>query len=106
MKRLIIIIACVLMQTALSAQTLNVTTGQVTYQMPSSQTGEMVFNNGTTVTIMDKTFTLADVEKMYVDNSDVTDGTVSMISDRIFLYMPPGVESGEIARVATSVRIR
>lgn len=35
-----------------------------------------------------------------------TDGTVSMISDRIFLYMPPGVESGEIARVATSVRIR
>ena len=35
-----------------------------------------------------------------------TDGTVSMISDRIFLYMPPGVESGEIARIATSVRIR
>ena len=35
-----------------------------------------------------------------------TDGTVSMISDRIFLYMPQGVEAGEIARVATSVRIR
>ncbi len=35
-----------------------------------------------------------------------TDGSVNMISDRIFLYMPPGVESGEIARIATSVRIR
>lgn len=35
-----------------------------------------------------------------------TDGSVNMISDRIFLYMPAGVESGEIARVATSVRIR
>ncbi len=34
------------------------------------------------------------------------DGTVSMISERIFLYMPPGVEAGEIARIATSVRIR
>ena len=35
-----------------------------------------------------------------------TDGSVNMISDRIFLYMPPGIESGEIARIATSVRIR
>lgn len=35
-----------------------------------------------------------------------TDGAVSMISDRIFLYMPPGIEAGEIARVATSMRIR
>lgn len=36
----------------------------------------------------------------------VTDGTVSMVSDKIFLYMPAGVEAGEIARVATSMRIR
>lgn len=36
----------------------------------------------------------------------ISDGSVSMISDKIFLYMPQGVESGEIARVAASVRIR
>ena len=36
----------------------------------------------------------------------VTDGTVSMVSEKIFLYMPNGVEAGEIARVATSMRIR
>ena len=36
----------------------------------------------------------------------ITDGSVSMISDKIFLYMPAGVESGEIARVATSMRVR
>ncbi len=36
----------------------------------------------------------------------ITDGTVSMVSEKIFLYMPAGVESGEIARVATSVRMR
>lgn len=36
----------------------------------------------------------------------ISDGAVSMISDKIFLYMPPGVEAGEIARVATSMRIR
>ena len=36
----------------------------------------------------------------------VTDGTVSMVSEKIFLYLPSGVESGEIARVASSMRIR
>ena len=36
----------------------------------------------------------------------VTDGTVSMISEKIFLYMPNGVEAGEIARVASSMRVR
>lgn len=36
----------------------------------------------------------------------ISNGSVSMISDKIFLYMPAGVESGEIARVATSMRIR
>jgi len=36
----------------------------------------------------------------------VTDGTVSMVSEKIFLYMPAGIEAGEIARVATSMRIR
>lgn len=36
----------------------------------------------------------------------VTDGAVSMVSEKIFLYLPAGVESGEIARAASSVRIR
>ena len=36
----------------------------------------------------------------------VTDGAVSMISEKIFLYLPAGVESGEIARVATAMRVR
>ena len=35
----------------------------------------------------------------------VTDGTVSMVSEKIFLYMPNGVEAGEIARVASSMRM-
>ena len=36
----------------------------------------------------------------------ISDGSVSMISDKIFLYMPPGVEAGEVARVANSLRMR
>ncbi len=36
----------------------------------------------------------------------VTDGSVSMISEKIFLYMPNGVESSELARVVASTRFR
>ena len=63
------------------AQTLNVQVGSVTYQFPASQTGEMTYANGETVTIMGKAFTLADITAMTVDNSKVSDGTISVSYD-------------------------
>ena len=61
---------------AAEAQTLNVKVGSVTYQFPASQTGEMTYQDGTTLTIMGKTFTLADIDAMTVDDSEVVDGTI------------------------------
>ena len=63
------------------AQTLNVKVGSVTYQFPASQTGEMTYANGETVTIMGKTFTLTDITAMTVDNSKVSDGTIGVSYD-------------------------
>ena len=63
-----------------SAQTLNVTEGNVTYQFPASQTGDMTFANGETVTIMGKTFTLGNVS-MKVDETSVKDNLVSVEYD-------------------------
>ena len=63
------------------AQTLNVKVGSVTYQFPASQTGEMTYANGETVTIMGKTFSLADITAMTVDNSKVSDGTIGVSYD-------------------------
>ena len=60
------------------AQTLNVKVGSVTYQFPASQTGEMTYANGETVTVMGKTFALSDISSMTVDNSEVTDNLVSV----------------------------
>jgi hypothetical protein len=62
----------------LSAQTLNIKVGSVTYQFPASQTGEMTYADGTTLTIMGKVFTLADIDAMTVDNSEVKDNTVNV----------------------------
>ena len=66
---------------AAGAQTLNVKVGSVTYQFPASQTGEMTYANGETVTIMGKTFSLTDITAMTVDNSKVSDGTIGVSYD-------------------------
>jgi len=66
---------------AAGAQTLNVKVGSVTYQFPASQTGEMTYANGETVTIMGKTFTLTDITAMTVDETSVTDGTIAVSYD-------------------------
>ena len=75
MKTLRIIALLCIMHCALciniSAQTLNVKVGNVTYQFPAAQTGDMTYNDGTSLTIMGKTFTLSDIDAMTVDDSEV-----------------------------------
>ena len=61
-----------------SAQTLNVQSGSVLYQFPAYQAGEMLYSNATTLTIEGKVFNLSDIDKMYVDNTTVTNNTVSV----------------------------
>ena len=67
--------------TGLSAQTLNVVVGNVTYAVPSAQAGDMVYNNGETLTVLGRTVSLSDITKMYVDESEVTDNAVSVVYD-------------------------
>ena len=78
MKRTLLCIIVLMLTIAAGAQTLNVQVGSVTYQFPASQTGDMTFTDGNTLTIMNKVFTLSDISSMMVDDSTVTDGTVSV----------------------------
>ena len=70
---------------AATGQTLNVKVGSVTYQFPASQTGEMTYKNGTTLTIMGKKFTLADIDATKIQ--EVNKNRVIMDSDT---YLPIG----------------
>ncbi|MCR4665417.1 MAG: carbohydrate-binding domain-containing protein, partial [Paludibacteraceae bacterium] len=65
----------------LTAQTLNVETGSVRYMFPAGQTGEMPFDDGSTLTVMGKVFALDEVTAMYVDETAVTDNTVTVAYD-------------------------
>ena len=78
MKRTFSIITVLMLTLTAAAQTLNVKMGNVTYQFPASQTGEMTYADGTTLTIMGKTFTLSDISSMTVDNTKVTDNLVNI----------------------------
>ena len=80
-KRIIALAAATMVGMTLAAQTLNVQVGNVTYQIPSAQAGEMVYQSGETVTILDKVYNLSEVDRMYVDNTDVVDNTVQVAYD-------------------------
>lgn len=79
-KRIYISIFCTLYFVTLSfAQTLNVQVGHVLYQFPSSQTAQMPYDNGQTLTIVGKTFALSEIDSMYIDETAVTDNTVKVV---------------------------
>ena len=64
-------------RTAGAEQVLNISIGGVTYVFPAQMTGEMTFTNGTTLTVLDRTFTLGEIEQMNV--SGTADNTVQVV---------------------------
>ena len=80
MKRIIgLVVSGLAVSGLLTAQTLNVQVGNVTYQFPAAQAGSMPYENGTTLTVMGKSFTLSEVSNMYVDETVVRDSTVNVV---------------------------
>ena len=78
MKKIYTILSMLVLTIAAVAQTLNVNIGNVTYQFPASQTGDMTYSEGTTLTIMGKTFNIEDISSMKVDDTEVKDNTVNV----------------------------
>ena len=79
MKKIFSILSALAVCTFISAQTMNIQAGQVTYQFPAEQAGVMNYTDGTTLTVMDKAFTLAEVGSMYVTDAAVVDHLVSVV---------------------------
>ena len=99
MRHLILTIAALLTTLVSQAQTLNVTVGSVTDQYPAAQTGEMTYTGGTLLTILNKTYTLSDITKMYTDETAVSDNTVNVSynGDAALVYV-----AGNIAQYVTA----
>jgi len=107
MKKIIVILATLLLTIAAVGQTLHVTMGSVTYQFPASQTGDMDFANGQTLTIMGKTLTLSAIDAMTVDDTTVQDNTVNItysgtsatvtVAGNVAQYVTPTVNEAHVS---------
>ena len=100
-------IIALLLTIVAGAQTLNVQVGDVTYQFPAAQTGDMTYSNGTTLTIMGKVFTIGDITGMVVDKSEVTDNQVTVsyngtmakvtVAGNVAQYLTPVVSGAHVS---------
>ena len=99
MKRIIgLVIGGLAISGLLTAQTLNVQVGNVTYLFPASQAGSMPYESGTTLTVMGKSFTLSEIDNMYVDETAVRDSAVSVVYNGSSVAI---TVAGNIARYVT-----
>ncbi|MBQ8656372.1 MAG: carbohydrate-binding domain-containing protein, partial [Prevotella sp.] len=107
MKKILLSMSMALIAMMVTAQTLNVTVGSVTYRFPAAQTGDMTYADGTTLTIMGKTFTISDISSMTVDDTEVTDGSISVaysgtsatvtVAGNIAQYVTPTVSGAHVS---------
>jgi len=79
MKTAFLTIAALAAGMLAQAQTLNVSVGSVTDQYPATQAGTMTYTNGSSLTILNKTYSLGDITKMYTDETEVTDNQVNIV---------------------------
>ena len=112
MKKHITFIVFLLIAVATSAQTLNGVTDNVTYAFPASKVGEMIYKDGTTLTIGGKVFTISDINKIYVDDSEVTDNEVAVtynstnatvtVAGNVAQYVTPTVSGAHVSIVQSN----
>ena len=110
-KKIYALVAVLLLTVAATAQTLNVHVGNITYQFPASRCGEMTYTGGTTLTILNKAFTLSDISSITVDDTEVTDNLVQVaysgtsatvtVAGNVAQYVEPTV-SGAYVSIAQS----
>ncbi|MBR1468414.1 MAG: carbohydrate-binding domain-containing protein [Bacteroidaceae bacterium] len=81
MKRTYIFLLTMMLTVTAWGQTLSVRVGSVTYLFPAAQTGDMTFADGNSLTVMGRSFDLADIDAMSVDDTEVTDNCVNVVYD-------------------------
>ena len=113
MKRTLLYMIALMLTIAAMGQTLNVKVGNVTYLFPATQTGEMTYADGETVSIMGKTFSLSDIDEMTVDNASVTDKLVDIaysangnatvtVAGNVAQYVTPTISGNHVTIVQTN----
>lgn len=112
MKKTTLLAAFCLGVLSAAAQTLNIHIGNVTYAIPAEQAGEMLYQNGQTLTVGEKTYQLSEITSISVDDSSVTDNTVGVtyngntaqvvVSGNLAPYITATVNGAHVTVIANS----
>jgi len=112
MKKSLIVLSTLLLTLAVQAQTMNVVVGDVTYQFPAAQAGDMTYTDGSTLTVMNKAFSVDDISEINIEDCDVTDNTVQIsyngstasviVAGNIAQYIEPTVTGAHVVLVQSS----
>ena len=79
MKKIVLFLTALTCALATSAQTMNIRQGNVTYAIPAAQAGEMTYTDGTTLTVGSRSYNIADITMIELNDDPVADNTVSVI---------------------------
>lgn len=74
----LLLLALMFLPSVMTAQTLNVASGNIVYQFPAAQVGDMPYSDGKTLEILGKSIDLTSVDSIYINNALVNDNTVAV----------------------------
>ncbi|MBB3703512.1 carbohydrate-binding domain-containing protein [Alloprevotella rava] len=78
MKKLFLLLITMCCTLAVEAQTLNIYQGSVCVGVSAADAGDMTYDNGTTLTIAGRTYSIADIDSIVVNTRSVTAGQVEV----------------------------
>ncbi|MBD5284225.1 MAG: carbohydrate-binding domain-containing protein [Bacteroides sp.] len=78
-KNVLLLLAALTVSGAFARETLNIVQGDVVYKYAGEYMGKAVFSTDGSFTLMNRTFKPSEVDRMYVDESEVTDNLVSVV---------------------------
>lgn len=106
LTNILTLVLCLFCAASVNAQTLNVSCGNISYHFDSAQTGKMLFNSGSELTIQGKTFQITDITNINTTANPISDNTVSVvygnvsatatIAGNIARYVDVAIEGGHV----------
>ncbi|MGN0221445.1 MAG: carbohydrate-binding domain-containing protein [Prevotella sp.] len=112
MKRLFSLIIAAVLCLGAFAQSLQLSVGQVTYSYPAAQAGEMVFAEGTTLTVAGHSFPISTIDSVYTATAEAKDNTVTvafngssatvLVAGNIAPYVDVSVEDARVTITQSS----
>ena len=78
MKKLFLLLITMCCALAVEAQTLNIYQGSVCVGVSAADAADMTYDNGTTLTVAGRTYTIADIDSIVVNSRPVTAGKVEV----------------------------